>query len=299
MSGLDGLGWPDSNWPEQGIHHGVPFATYRACDITNQDDAITSHGKSVSKSLIVDFIADPAAWKARPKKVATKAMRAGSLFDCLLTDCDSFDGLYTVSEYDEFRTNDAKAWKKEVESRGQIVIKRSELEDAQQQVAAVYAKPEAAALLKGASFQVAFRHKTKHKFWSKGLIDVLPNDGETIVDIKTCDPRALESHRSMMRHICEWGYHIQAGAYCEGYSHASGEERHKFKFIFVGSAAPHTCAVVELPLRAIMAGADIYRNGANQLAECFETNRWPSIWDGEVELDIPEWGYNELNQIES
>ena len=69
------------NWPEQGIHHGVPFATYRACDMSSSDNINTCAGKSVSKSLIVDFIKDPAAWRIKPRKTPTAAMRAGSLFD--------------------------------------------------------------------------------------------------------------------------------------------------------------------------------------------------------------------------
>ena len=282
-----------TNWPEQGIHHGVPFADYRACDMTPDDNFTTCAGKSVSKSLIVDFIKDPAAWRIKPRKKQTAAMKAGSVFDCLLTTPGAFDDQYVVSPFDAFRTNESKAWRAEQESNGIGVLTQDELEVAERQLQAVQNKPEAAALLDGCEYQVAFRHKTKHPFWSKGLIDVLPADGETIVDIKTCEPRALESHRAMMSHILTWGYHIQAGCYAEGFSHASGQERHKFKFIFVSSAAPFTVAVVELPLSAILFGAEVYRKGVKQLAQCLETNRWPSIWDGTVEIDLPEYAYNE------
>jgi hypothetical protein len=289
-----------NTWLNPGIHHGVPFDVYRADDLTNQDTHVTSHGKSVSKSLIVDFIKDAAAWKAKPRKVATKAMRAGSLFDCLLTTPDKFDELYVISKYDEFRTNESKAWRAEMEESGVEVIKQAQLKTAQEQIAVLLSKPEARDLIYGADFQVAFRHKTKHPFFSKGLIDVLPaGDGPNhgcLVDIKTCEPGALESHHKLRKHIYEWGYHIQAGCYCDGYSHASGDERSQFKFIFVSSAAPYTVAVVPLPLAAILLGAEIYRSGVNKLAECLETNLWPSMWDGEVELDLPEYAYTESNQ---
>lgn len=282
-----------STWPDQGVHYGVPFATYRACDMTNQDDAVSCRGKSVSKSLITDFLKDPATWRAKPKREATAAMRAGSLFDCLMTDAANFELRYVVSAYAEYRTNEAKAWRAEQMERGLEVITTDQLTVAQAQLEAVWAKPEAAALLTGAQYQVAFRHKTKYPFGSKGLIDVVPTDPETLVDIKTCGAQFLESRRALQRHILDFGYHIQAGAYCDGYSFASGDERRRFKFIFVGASAPYTVAVVELPLPAILLGAQLYRDGVNQLADCLETGKWPSIWDGEIELDLPDWVYTE------
>jgi hypothetical protein len=198
-----------------------------------------------------------------------------------------------MSEYAEFRSNESKAWRSEMEAAGVTVLKESELNVAQAQLDAIKAKPEAAALLRNAQFQLAFRHKTSYPFASKGLIDILPDDGETIVDLKTCTASALESKRSLAKHIYDWMYHVQAGAYCDGYSIASGEERNRFKFIFVASTAPYRVAVVELPIRAIMLGADIYRLGAHKFANCLEQNYFPSIWDGEIELDVPEYAYSE------
>jgi exodeoxyribonuclease VIII len=276
-----------------GIKQNIPFALYRADDITQKDTWATVSEKAVSKSLICDFIEDPAAWKASVKNEATAAMQAGSVLDCLLTEPDKFETRYVMSQYDEFRTNESKAWRQEMIDAGMTVLKQDQFDSAQDQLSAIKSKPEAAALLNGAQFQVAFRHKTKHPFASKGLIDILPNDGETIADLKTCQASALESKRALRKYIYDWMYHVQAGCYCDGYSIASGEERTRFKFIFVTSTPPYRVAVVELPIAAIMFGADIYRNGVNRFATCLESNSWPSIWDGEVELDLPEYAYNE------
>ena len=280
-----------SAWPTQGVHHGVPFDVYRACDMSNADTLETCRNKSVSKSLIVDFLKDAAMWRNKPRKVTTAAMRAGSLFDCLLSDPASFDDRYTLSKFKQFKSNEAKAWRAEMEANGTEIIKPDQLATAQAQMAAIYAKPEAAALLDGAQFQVAFRHKTKHPFWSKGLIDVLPAEPGVLVDIKTCAPQFLESKRALQRHMMEFSYHVQAGCYAEGYSFAADDDRHRFKFIFVGSGAPYTVAVVELPLAAILYGAKLYRDGVNKLGECLADDAWRSMWDGEVELDLPEYAY--------
>jgi hypothetical protein len=276
-----------------GIQKNIPFDLYRSDDITQRDTWETVTDKAVSKSLICDFVEDPAAWKASVKKEPTAAMQAGSVLDCLLTEPHKFETRYVMSEYDKFQSNESKAWKKEMEDAGLVVLKKDQLDSAQAQLIAIKSKLEAAELLKDAQFQVAFRHKTKHPFMSKGLIDILPSDGETIVDLKTCVASALESKRALRKYIYDWMYHVQAGCYCEGYAIASGQERTRFKFIFVTSTAPYRVAVVELPIAAIMFGADIYRNGVNRFATCLESNSWPSLWDGEVELDLPEYAYLE------
>ena len=276
-----------------GIKQGLPFSLYRYDDINQSDTIKTVAGKAISKSLICDFIKDAGAWKNSPRKEQTKAMRNGCVLDCLLTEPQQFDARYAMSIYDEFRTKEAKSWRDEMEAEGRQVLKASEFDAAQSQLNAIKSKPEAAALINGAQFQVAFRHATAYPFASKGLIDILPDDGETIVDLKTCEPSALESKRSLARHIFDWGYHIQAGAYCEGMAIASGIERTQFKFIFVTSKPPFRVAVVSLPFPAISYGADLYRAGAKRFAECLESNKWPSIWDGEVEIDLPEYAYGE------
>jgi len=271
------------------ITHPIDFAAYRADDITPSDTLATATGKACSKSLITSFMEDPAKWKATPKREATAAMKSGSLLDCLLTTPDLIEESYIVSPYAEFRTNQAKAWR---DSQTATVITQADMDAAAAQFAAIYAKQEAAKLIHGARMQVGFRHKTRHVFDSKGLIDIVPDDGKTLVDLKTCQPAALESHRALQRHIFDWGYHIQAGAYAEGYSIASGEERTRFKFIFVASKPPYTVAVIELPLAAILYGAQLYTQGMARLTECLECDVWPSIWDGEVELDLPRYAYN-------
>ena len=279
------------SWPSQGVHEGLDFALYRADDITQRDDKHSIKGKAVSKSLITDFIADPAAWKASPPKKQTTAMKGGSLFDCLLTTPGEIASRYVISPFAEFRSNTAKAWRDEQEAAGIEVVKEEQMQFARAQLIAVMDHPSAAKIINGSQKQVAFRHATKYGFDSKGMIDILTKDPDVIVDLKNCEPGAMESKRSMQRYIFEWSLHIQAGCYNQGLEIATGETRRRFKFIFVTSKAPIRVAVIELPLAAILFGADQYRAGIKRFSECMESDRWPSIWDGEVELDLPEYAY--------
>lgn len=297
------------NWPAEGIHEGLPFETYRSDDITRNDDKESVKGKAISKSLIIDFMADPAAWKESPEKKATRAMRAGSLLDCLITTPRDFDARYIIQpetyigskkEKKPWNNNSVtcKDWKIHQEESGLEIITTESLETARAQMRSIQRHPDAMRIVRGAKPQIAFRHKTRYGFDSKGLIDFVPEEDDMLADLKTCEPSALESRRSLQRHIFDWGYHIQAGGYCEGYSIASGSERTRFKFIFVTSKPPFRVAVIELPLVAILFGADRYRAGLHLFGGCIQNDLWPGLWDREMEMDIPEYAYLE-NETQS
>jgi len=282
-----------STWPDNGIHEAVPFSIYRSDDINQADTWETAQGKAVSKSLITDFITDPGTWKAIKKKETTASMGFGSLVDCLLLEPDKFDTRYTISPYPDFRKKEAQEWKAEMQAAGVEIVTEDRMADAHECTQAVYNHQDAYALCRDARTQVAFRHPTRHGIASKGLIDIVPTASDTLVDLKTCSQTALENRRALQRHIYEWGYHIQAGAYLDGWNIATGEERSRFKFIFVTNSAPFRCAVVELPLAAILLGAQQYQSGIARFVDCLQRNEWPSQWDGVVELDLPEYAYTE------
>ena len=283
-------------WPQNGIHEGVPFGIYRSDDINQTDTWETAKGKAVSKSLILDFMDDPGTWKASTKKETTAAMGFGSLVDCLLLEPDKFPTRYELSRFDSFRTKEAQQWRNEMASAGIEVMTADKISAAQEAISAVNNHPSASALLTESRNQVAFRYMTKHGLASKGLIDIIPTDEDTLVDLKTCAQSALDSPRSLQQHIHKFGYHVQAGAYLDGFNEASGEERTRFKFIFVTSTPPYRCAVVELPLPAILLGSQQYQSGIRKFADCLQTDTWPSMWDGTVELDLPEYAYVENAQ---
>lgn len=282
-----------SSWPTNGIHEEVPFSIYRSDDITQADTWETAKDKAASKSLVTDFIDDPGTWKASGKKEKTASMGFGSLVDTLLLEPAKFEARYCISPFADFRKNEAKEWRAEMEAAGVEIVTEDRLASAQDACEAVRNHYDAAALLYGARTQIAFRHGTKHGIASKGLVDIVPLAEDTLVDLKTCSQSALENRRTLQRHMLEWGYHIQAGAYLDGWNIASGEERMRFKFIFVTNTEPFRCAVIELPLAAILLGAQQYQSGLERLVDCLQRDVWPSQWDGTVELDLPEYAYTE------
>ena len=280
-------------WPQNGTHEGVPFGIYRSDDITRSDTWETAKDKAVSKSLILDFMGDPGAWRHGIQKETTAAMGFGSLVDCLLLEPEKFSTRYELLRFDSFRTKEAQQWRDEMVAAGIEVMTQDKFDSANLAKDAVLNHPEAARLLEGSRNQVAFRYMTRHGLASKGLIDIVPTEDDTLVDLKTCSQSVLDDYRSLQRHIYDWGYHVQAGAYLDGWAEATGEERMRFKFIFVTSTAPFKCAVVELPYAAILLGAQQYQTGIAKFADCLQRDVWPSIWDNCVELDLPAYAYTD------
>jgi hypothetical protein len=280
-------------WPENGIHEGVPFSIYRSDDITQADTLETAKNKAVSKSLIIDFMDDPGTWKASKKKETTSAMGFGSLVDCLLLEEHKFETRYAISPYPDFRKKEAQEWRAEIEASGVELVTEDRMAAAHAACDAIRNHHAAAQILHGSRNQIAFRHATKYGIASKGLIDIVPLAEDTLVDLKTCNQAALENPRALQRHIYEWAYHIQAGAYLDGWNICTGEDRMRFKFIFVTSTEPFRCAVIELPFAAILLGQQQYQSAIARFADCLERDEWPSQWDGIVELDLPEYAYTE------
>jgi exodeoxyribonuclease VIII len=284
-------------WPKNGIHTGIPFGIYRSDDITRTDTWETAQDKAVSKSLIIDFMEDPGTWRHGVQKETTAAMGFGSLVDCLLLEPEKFASRYALSPFDSFRTKDSQQWRDEMAAAGVEVMTQDKFDMAKSAVDAVLNHPEAARLLNGSRNQVAFRYDTRHGLASKGLIDIVPTEADTLVDLKTCSQSALESYRSLAKHCHDWNYHLQAGSYLDGWAEATGEERMRFKFIFVTSTAPFRCAVIELPYAAILLGAQQYQAGIAKFADCLQRDVWPSIWDNCVELDLPAYAYTEKEDV--
>jgi len=282
-----------SAWPENGIHYGVPFNIYRSDDITQADTIETARGKAVSKSLIVDFMQDPGTWKRSKAKKQTKAMHKGSLVDCLLLEPDKFESRYSTLPFKDLKTNAAKEWKAEVEAGGVKIVTESELATAQSSCEAIRKNPSAAALLDGAKTAVAFRYSTRHGISSKGMVDVVPQEDDVLADLKKCTQSAMKNGWSLRKYIYEWSLHWQSGSYLDGWNICSGEERTRFKFIFVTDCEPFRSAVIELPMAAILLGAQQYQSGVHRFMDCLERDEWPSQWDGCVELDLPEYAYTE------
>jgi hypothetical protein len=271
------------SWPEPGIHFGVSEADYHAI----------GHAQGVvSKSLLWKFAANPHKWRFGAQQVnQTDSMRWGSLVDCLTLTPSAFDRDFVVSQYDEYRTNEAKAWRDE---QTRTVVKRAERDEAYEAVDAIWNHSIAAGVLENSTRQVsviadAVEPVTGEPFRAKCRLDIVPDaQGEYsdwLFDLKTC-----QSLHKIEHTIADFGYHVQAALYLDLWNKDAAAKRTRWGFIFQESESPYEVAVVELAQPDIHAGREWYQAALAKWCRCERDQNWPSPWEDEIKVvSRPAW----------
>lgn len=126
-----------------------------------------------------------------------------------------------------------------------------------------------------------------------------------IDDLKTC--RSAHPDK-LARHVTEYGYHIQAAAYCSALAsiHPEAAGRIRFRWIFAeildepAAKGPRAIVTVARPSGAMMElGAALWRRAVETWAACLEEDRWPGYAESEAALDPPSWAMDKLLEVES
>lgn len=272
------------SWPSPGIYDGITPEQYFGLSEIN--------GVRVrSKSMLRDFDKSPKAFRDGWATKQTDDMRRGSLFDCLLTSPDDFQRLYIISPYDEFRTNESKAWRADQFELGLTVVKRSEFDDAVELVGLVKSDPRFIEMTFGKPrWQVAMRADIEGRPF-KGLVDLVPDAdessyGDALVDFKRCG--TMEDLRTILKTCRKFAYGVQGGLYRGLWKLAGGEYRKRFVLFIV----PMDLDKPDAEIAVIELGQNLLNNGAQEamrinrrLIDCETTEVWPGKYDGVIEVD--------------
>jgi hypothetical protein len=175
---------------------------------------------------------------------ATAEMNFGTVAHALALGVGNFD----VSPYDEFRTNEAKAWRDDRISRGVPIIKQKDLD-----VATVLAERIRAAIdvvTEGATWvpEQAFVWQMDTAYGPiacKGMADVWCPEKALVIDIKTTSVGIGDDE--IERYFTDRGCAIQSRFYRMGLGQIDPrlEGRIKFKTVVFECAAPHLHRVCE------------------------------------------------------
>jgi hypothetical protein len=91
--------------------------------------------------------------------------------------------------------------------------------------------------------------------------------------------------------VARYGYHAQLAWYLDGLR-TNGIEVHDTPILVaVQSSPPHDVVTYHLPDHVVQAGRDEYRKLLVKVAECEASGDWPGIAPEELEMVLPEWGY--------
>lgn len=181
---------------------------------------------------------NPHQWAAGQKKQIRACMQFGSLVDCLMTEPEKFESLYVVTEETDARKKGYLDAKKEAEASGRSILKKTDLQEAEQIIENILGHPDGKLMASGEAQKVftgtISLDGPKGKVWValKGKPDFVIVDEEhgfcDIYDLKitgvTSDDEIAKIARSL-------GYHWQEEIY-RRLAEQNGLHVRNFKFVF-------------------------------------------------------------------
>jgi len=180
-------------------------------------------------------------------------------------------------------TKAAKDWAAEQRANGLVPMKAVEVNVIRKISDAVLGHPEARNILETAAHRETSIFSTSPEGVNmRARFDIY---GDTdAADLKTTTDA---SPRGFLRHVTEYGYHVQEAWYRDTHRFETGTELDTFKFIAVETSGPYQVAVHELDALFQRIGTELAKRARDTYAECVETGIWPGI-HGEL-LGPPMW----------
>lgn len=245
-------------------------------------DDIRREDSYLSKSVLWELReASLYRWRYFPKKFAgSDAADWGSVLDCLVTTPSEIPNILAVHDFPDFRTKEAREFRDAAKADGKICWNQGRLDDCQLAADRLMSHKEAARVIESSRRQVVALG-TVSDVQFKGLLDLAPDTGGILYDIKTT---GRLSAREMSSRIDGLGYHVQAALYLHLFNQAYGDDRKKFRLIWQENTPPYEIAITEIPAFDIEAGRDWITHQTRRLITATERNHWPMIFDGETVL---------------
>ena len=121
----------------------------------------------------------------------------------------------------------------------------------------------------------------------KGRFDRVVQNGasDLIVDIKTCecaDPREFPRHA-----FYDYGYHVQAASYLDGYADAAQKKPEAFIFVAIEKRPPYLVCCYVADEEFLNLGRAQYLKSVKTFAECSVSGKWPGYSETLVSLSGP------------
>lgn len=222
-----------------------------------------------------------------PRKPPSKPMVLGCLVEHLTLGTEF---TWEPMRFDDFRTDEAKAWKKDFEKRGIAIVDGDMLTEAQAMTARVKALPEFEKWKPSRQNVALVGVHEPTGLAMKGLADDVPNNELVIVDLKTTDDA---SEWGFGKKIVDYSYDIQAWWYQNLWRQVYGQDR-DVAFFCVESEPPYEPSIqiikqddIDRAGRAVDKWMAIY-------AECLRTDTWPGYPQGLTYAKLPDYRFRDV-----
>lgn len=196
-------------------------------------------------------------------------------------------------DYDDWRTNAAKAHRDEVRAYGGVPLLADAYDEVSAMAAALRQHPVAAKLFEpgaGKAEQSIFWNDAPSGIMRRARLDWLPTarDGRLIIaEYKTC--RSADPEQ-FVKAASDYGYHCQDAWYRDA-ARSLGYEDVTLVFVCQEKIAPYIVSVIELDIVARRIGDHLNRRAIDTYIACMSTDKWPGyVSDVEVALTpLPFW----------
>jgi hypothetical protein len=263
--------------PQPVIYRGMSFADYLALPGVNQSRLKVLQYKS------------PAHYRAENAQNDTPALAIGRAIHSRLLEPATFDGLFTLSPFENFRTKAAQEWRDQKQAEGVTILAEDDLAMIEAVAENTAQDRLAAKLLDRADREVSI-------LWTdpatgikcKARLDLMSEELGIVADLKTC--QSAEPLK-FQRDAFAYGYHFQAAFYSRAFEAATGKAPKVFVYLAIEKSAPFP--VVPYPVSPLMlAAGDLDVSLAlAQLCECMATDKWPAY--ASQTLDLPGYAQSQ------
>ena len=224
-----------------------------------------------------------------PKPESTPAQRFGQLLHSFLLQPDTMEDAFHIKP-DGFdgRTTKGKAWMDE--HQGKPILAAAEVVQIGAMVASVHRHPSAKRLLGNAAYEQSVFVDDGNGTRRKLRPDVLPNAGDYLPDVKTCESAHPDD---FAKAIANYGWYRQAAYYLDGCALA-GREFRAFVFIAIEKTPPYAVACHVLDPIAVDLGRLHYEKDLQTYRDCLVSGFWPGYPDLPRGIELPGWMAKEL-----
>jgi hypothetical protein len=184
------------------------------------------------------------------------------------------------------RSKDGKAWL--AENAAKDILTSQEHKDIQGMEEALLANPDSRQWLEAGRAEVSMFSELQG-VTVKGRIDYIPNEGNAIVDLKSCEDA---SPSGFQQSFTKFKYHVQAAMYLD-LCRSLDVERDVFVFVCVEKSAPYCVAVYQVDQAAIMQGQLEYHKALAIYQNCITTGIWPGYPQGIQTVTLSPWKFKE------